>query len=634
MIVKNEEALLERALSSIIEHVDETIIVDTGSEDNTKDIAKRYTEQVYDYEWNNNFSDARNFAASFAKSDWILVLDADEYVEQENINKALTELEYLEEKYSVLAVNIINFSGHYGESIAQHRHARLYKNNGFIKFYRSVHEQLMHVEDETISIGISSLILYHSGYITKEIQDKDKSNRNRSLIENELEIEQSKGFDYFNFGNEYRIKGETQKALDCYVKAYKYKVSFQQDWIPFCLCNMVECLIMLERFDAALQIVQDAEKIYSETVDFLYLRGHIYLVQNQFNDAKNIFLEIADNQDRFKSVIKSKDFLEYLPNKKLGYIYAEKEDYQRAVHFFVTAYNYNNFSLESIYQLVMILKKFHTESEIYEFITSKILQETNNKLIHELLQLSANEGLFEFCRKIVNHYFINHKNIQEGLNYKLGVAESTIDLRDKSTSELLEIVSTKLLDILDLFIINYDLKNPKHDNVERVLKGSELSDMYSLIHSPLDIKLTQLVSSKKVTLLIERIIAFNRLDLVDQFTDFILKNREHFEENVLAKIGNTLYNKNFKGAAFSFYTEAEMKELDAESYLNIIHGLLEIQEYADAKKYLLSAIKYGVKDYRIFEIALKYRNELGIKEKLIKKALDLYPYSQNLNSIL
>ena len=66
MIVKNEEAVLDRCLSSIADLMDEIIIVDTGSTDGTKEIAGRYTDRIYDFPWKNDFSAARNFSFSRA----------------------------------------------------------------------------------------------------------------------------------------------------------------------------------------------------------------------------------------------------------------------------------------------------------------------------------------------------------------------------------------------------------------------------------------------------------------------------------------------------------------------------------------------------------------------------------------
>ncbi|MBQ8596171.1 MAG: glycosyltransferase family 2 protein [Lachnospiraceae bacterium] len=87
MIVKNEEKVLARCLDSIYDLMDEIIIVDTGSTDKTKEIAARYTDKIYDFEWIKDFSAARNFAFSKAGCDYIYSADADEVLNAENREK-------------------------------------------------------------------------------------------------------------------------------------------------------------------------------------------------------------------------------------------------------------------------------------------------------------------------------------------------------------------------------------------------------------------------------------------------------------------------------------------------------------------------------------------------------------------
>lgn len=84
MIVKNEERVLARCLDSLADLVDEIIIVDTGSTDATKEIAARYTEQTYDFVWQDDFAAARNFSFSKASMDYIYVPDADEVLDEDN----------------------------------------------------------------------------------------------------------------------------------------------------------------------------------------------------------------------------------------------------------------------------------------------------------------------------------------------------------------------------------------------------------------------------------------------------------------------------------------------------------------------------------------------------------------------
>ena len=84
MIVKNEEAVLKRCLDSFAPLADEIVIVDTGSTDSTKRIAAAYTDQLYDFAWTGDFSEARNFAFSKCNCEYIYSADADEMIDEEN----------------------------------------------------------------------------------------------------------------------------------------------------------------------------------------------------------------------------------------------------------------------------------------------------------------------------------------------------------------------------------------------------------------------------------------------------------------------------------------------------------------------------------------------------------------------
>ena len=86
MIVKNEEAQLADCLKSLVPIADEIIVVDTGSTDRTKAIAAEFTDKIYDFKWIDDFSAARNFAFSKATKEYIYTADADEVIDERNIN--------------------------------------------------------------------------------------------------------------------------------------------------------------------------------------------------------------------------------------------------------------------------------------------------------------------------------------------------------------------------------------------------------------------------------------------------------------------------------------------------------------------------------------------------------------------
>lgn len=106
MIVKNEEKILARCLNSVADLCDEIIIVDTGSTDRTKEIAQKYTDRIYDFQWIDDFSAARNYAFSKATREYIYSADADEVLDEENRQRfralkeaMLPEIEIVQMKY-------------------------------------------------------------------------------------------------------------------------------------------------------------------------------------------------------------------------------------------------------------------------------------------------------------------------------------------------------------------------------------------------------------------------------------------------------------------------------------------------------------------------------------------------------
>lgn len=141
MIVKNEEAILARCLDSLKGIVDEIIIVDTGSKDKTKEIAAEYTNQIFDFEWINDFSAARNYSFSKASMEYIYVADADEVIDEVNREKfmllkemLLTEVEVVQMLYT----NQLEYGTTYNYDV-EYR-PKLYKRLRNFQWVDQIHE--------------------------------------------------------------------------------------------------------------------------------------------------------------------------------------------------------------------------------------------------------------------------------------------------------------------------------------------------------------------------------------------------------------------------------------------------------------------------------------------------------------
>lgn len=140
MIVKDEAEVLGRCLESVGEAADEIIIVDTGSTDQTKEIAKMYTEHVFDYRWEDDFSAARNYALSRGNMEYLMWLDADDVLPESSRKKLLELKAAFPAGIDVVMMPYAVAFDEQGKSTFTYYRERIVKNNGRFWFEGRVHE--------------------------------------------------------------------------------------------------------------------------------------------------------------------------------------------------------------------------------------------------------------------------------------------------------------------------------------------------------------------------------------------------------------------------------------------------------------------------------------------------------------
>lgn len=188
MIVKNEEKYLDRCLAAIkpiLDSIDsELIIADTGSTDSTVEIAKKYTDNVFHFEWINDFAAARNSTLDRAKGEWYMFLDADEIFKScDDIIHFFKSGEY--KKYKTARYFVRNYDSlnmnHYSDVLVP----RLIKR-GNVRFQFTIHECFERFEQPT---KILSDIADHFGYVDDGDLQERKYIRNTTLLEERLKHE-------------------------------------------------------------------------------------------------------------------------------------------------------------------------------------------------------------------------------------------------------------------------------------------------------------------------------------------------------------------------------------------------------------------------------------------------------------
>ncbi|MEP0870528.1 glycosyltransferase family 2 protein [Trichocoleus desertorum AS-A10] len=218
MIVKNEQQNLPRCLNSVRSHVDEMIVVDTGSEDGTIAIAQQYGAQIQHFQWCDDFAAARNFAIAQASGQWILMLDADEelVLESDHWREELS-LERLQTLAYWIALTDIH------QDITDLPTLRLFRNSSDLKYVGRYHEQLVYREQlipTHLIKKLQSLKILHYGY-EEELLLQKNINRDIPLLERVRQQETLSLLLLMTLADTYVRTEQVEKARECWSEAFE-----------------------------------------------------------------------------------------------------------------------------------------------------------------------------------------------------------------------------------------------------------------------------------------------------------------------------------------------------------------------------------------------------------------------------
>ncbi len=215
MIVKNETENLARCLDSLaplLSSMDaELIIVDTGSDDNTIEIAKRYTDDVRHFEWCKDFAAARNKSLENAKGEWFMFLDADEWFEDcDDIINFFKSGEY--KKYNAATYIQRNYTKfNQTDLFYDYNACRMVKRLPQTKFVGIIHEMLNPIDTPVKHL---KSFVHHYGYAGADNNDYQKKKRNIELLTKKLELEPDNMNTYIQLYDAY-IGMDFDKAIEC-----------------------------------------------------------------------------------------------------------------------------------------------------------------------------------------------------------------------------------------------------------------------------------------------------------------------------------------------------------------------------------------------------------------------------------
>ncbi|SET77014.1 Glycosyltransferase involved in cell wall bisynthesis [Oceanobacillus limi] len=230
MIVKNEEEVLARCLDTVKDIVDEINIIDTGSTDRTVEIAKRFTDRVYYFEWIGDFAAARNESFKYATKDYILYLDADDVLLEEDQIKLKKLKDTLNPSIDSVSMYYNAGIDEYGNVTLQYRRNRLVKRNKNFTWKGDCH-QYLEVYGNIIN---SDIAVTH-----KKV--RHSVGRNLSIYQKKLDRgDKFTPRDYFYYGNELRENGYYDEAIESYEKNLQMEEGWIEDKVYSCI-NKADC---------------------------------------------------------------------------------------------------------------------------------------------------------------------------------------------------------------------------------------------------------------------------------------------------------------------------------------------------------------------------------------------------------
>ena len=304
MIAKNEERYIEQCLRKLLRYNMEIVVADTGSTDRTREIAARYTDKLFDFEWCDDFSAARNFAVSKASNNWILILDCDEYVQEIDVAKLRTCMQKYPKNVGVMEVQNVYAEVEGGiqkERIQIDEIPRFYNKNYYEYRFR-IHEQITAKKEDNYDEMVLKtfhlpITVKHYGYDIPREEMLKKQERNLKLLLNS--VRETQGMDdyvYFQIGQSYTALGDYKKAIEAYDMSLELNRNPAKQFLRICLESYADCLIKTENFEDAYRLF-DMNREYITTTRQRYLFGKAAHMCRDYETAASFLTGITDATD-------------------------------------------------------------------------------------------------------------------------------------------------------------------------------------------------------------------------------------------------------------------------------------------------------------------------------------------------
>lgn len=295
MIVRNEEACLDRCLKSVQGHVDEIIVVDTGSTDGTVEIAERYGARIYHHPWENDFSKHRNQSLAYATGDWIFQLDADEELFAEDGDRLREIVESQEaDYYHCLFYDLEKDGSVHGVFNL----IRLFRNGMGMRYLRKVHNQLHHVGRG----AYTNLRIRHYGYDLSREKMEAKHIRTTTLLEETLAADPEDVYSRYQLAASYSMHQEYDKAVAHGEQALRMRreKGLAESYFTNAFYAVGQGYLALGDLENAERTFLEALDFYELNLDACFMLANIYFRKKDTERCKEMSLRYLETLKRLQ----------------------------------------------------------------------------------------------------------------------------------------------------------------------------------------------------------------------------------------------------------------------------------------------------------------------------------------------
>jgi tetratricopeptide (TPR) repeat protein len=297
MIVRDSARTLRPCLASIAPWVDELIVVDTGSTDDTPEIARSFGAHVHHFPWCDDFAVARNESLKYATGDWVFWMDSDDTITEENGRKLRDFASQSPADAPMAFVMQVHCPGAEGDDVTVVDHVKLFQNLPDLRFEGRIHEQILAaIRRLNGEVAWTDIFVTHSGSDHSPAGRHRKQQRDLRLLELELQDRPDHPFALFNVGMTYADMERHDEAVDSLRRSLAVS-NTQESHVRKAYALLTSSLTQLDRLDEACAACTAGLQHYPHDAELHFRTGIIGQRQDRLDDAVAAYRAALDNRE-------------------------------------------------------------------------------------------------------------------------------------------------------------------------------------------------------------------------------------------------------------------------------------------------------------------------------------------------